>query len=308
MSFLKSLSDTFFRGMSVATLSLLFLQFTGCSSFNYTEAESPMPLLVAPVMVPQPKVALVLGSGGPRGYAHIGVMRVLEEAGIKYDLVVGSSVGALIGAFWANGYSASEIDELSKQGGPLTVFDFSIFADRGWIHGQKLQDFVNDRLRSQNIEAMPRKFIAVATRIKDKQPIFFNSGNVGVAVRASSAVSKIFAPVGIQGIEYEDGDESLPVAVRVARQSGATFVIAIDVTARPGSAPAGTSISRIEREAKRRARIEPELAYADFVIHPEIRFNSLPTADFFEHARQSGERAAKNLLPRLEAAIRARSN
>ena len=197
-------------------------------------------------------------------------MKVLEEAGISYDLVVGSSVGSLIGAFWASGYSVSEIDELSKQGGPLTVFDFSLFADRGWIHGQRLQDFVNDRLRFQRIELMPRKFIAAATRLNDKLPVFFQSGNAGVAVRASSAVSQIFSPVGIQGVEYEDGDESLPVAVRAARQAGAKFIIAVDVTAVPGTAPSDTSVSRLERESKRRTRIDPELVNVDFVIHPDL--------------------------------------
>ena len=191
----------------MVALLLTLPQLTGCSSFNYIGADSPTPLVSVPAMSPKPKIALVLGSGGPRGFAHIGVMKVLEEAGIEYDLVVGSSVGSLIGAFWANGYNASQIDEISRQGGPLTVFDFSLFADRGWIHGQRLQNFVNDRLGPQKIEAMPRRFIAVATRIQDKQPVFFNSGNVGVAVRASSAVSKVFSPVGIQGIEYEDGDE-----------------------------------------------------------------------------------------------------
>jgi NTE family protein len=257
-------------------------------------------------MSPKPKVALVLGSGGPRGYAHIGVMKVFEEAGVEYDLVVGSSVGSLIGAFWANSYNASQIDELSKQGGPLTVFDFSLFADRGWIRGQRLQNFVNERLGNQKIEAMPRRFIAVATRIEDKRPVFFRSGNVGVAVRASSAVSRVFSPVGIQGIEYEDGDESLPVAVRAARQAGASFVIAIDVTATPGSAPAGTSSFRLAKEARRRGRIDPELADADFVIHPEMNFNTWPTPEFFEHARQSGENAARRLLPNLRALIAAK--
>ena len=306
MNFSKSLPDIFRRSVRIAALSLTSLQFNGCASFNYTEPDSPAPLLVVPAMHPQPKVALVLGSGGPRGYAHIGVMKVLEEAGIRYDLVVGSSVGSLIGAFWANGYSASQIDELSKQGGPFTVFDFSLFADRGWIHGQRLQNFVNERLSNQKIERMPRKFIAVATRIEDKQAVFFNSGNVGVAVRASSAVSKVFAPVGIQGVEYEDGDESLPVAVRAARQAGATFVIAVDVTARPGSAPANTSAARLKRESKRRARIDPELIHADFVIHPEMNFNSSPTSGFFEQARRSGEKTAQILLPDLKAAMSAK--
>lgn len=289
--------------MKRAALIFALVQLTGCASFNYTLADSPIALASVPVMNPKPQVALVLGSGGPRGYAHIGVMKVLEEAGIEYDLVVGSSVGSLIGAFWGSGYSASEIDELSKQGGPLTVFDFSIFADRGWIRGQRLQDFVNDRLRNQRIELMPRKFIAAATRLNDKQPVFFQSGNAGVAVRASSAVSQIISPVGIQGVEYEDGDESLPVAVRAARQAGAKFVIAVDVTAVPGTAPADTSASRLEREAKRRARIDPELMHADFVIHPDLGFGTVPTSTFFEHARKSGELTAKRLLPSLQAAM-----
>lgn len=289
--------------MKGAALIFALIQLTGCASFNYTLADSPIALASVPVMNPKPQVALVLGSGGPRGYAHIGVMKVLEEAGIEYDLVVGSSVGSLIGAFWGSGYSASEIDELSKQGGPLTVFDFSIFADRGWIRGQRLQDFVNDRLCNQRIELMPRKFIAAATRLNDKQPVFFQSGNAGVAVRASSAVSQIISPVGIQGVEYEDGDESLPVAVRAARQAGAKFVIAVDVTAVPGTAPVDTSASRLEREAKRRARIDPELMHADFVIHPDLGFGTVPTSAFFEQARMSGELTAKRLLPSLQAAM-----
>lgn len=291
--------------MKKVALLLALTQLAGCSSFNYTQEDSPIALASVPTMNPRPQVALVLGSGGPRGYAHIGVMKVLEDAGIGYDLVVGSSVGSLIGAFWASGYSASQIDELSRQGGPLTVFDFSLFADRGWIHGKRLQDFVNDRLHGQRIELMPRKFIAVATRLSDKHPVFFQSGNPGVAVRASSAVSKIISPVGIQGVEYEDGDESLPVAVRAARQAGAKFVIAVDVTAVPGTAPADTSASRLEREAKRRARIDPELMHADFVIHPDLGFGAVPTAAFFEHARRTGESAAGHLLPGLQAAMAA---
>lgn len=85
----------------------------GCAAFNYAAPDSPAPLEVVPPQTPRPRVALVLGSGGPRGYAHIGVMKVLEEAGIDYDLVVGSSVGSLVGAFWAAGYSAQEIDTIS---------------------------------------------------------------------------------------------------------------------------------------------------------------------------------------------------
>ena len=288
----------------LTTLLIAALSVTACAQFNHAQPNSPVAMSAVPAITPAPRVALVLGSGGPRGYAHIGVMRVLEDAGIGVDLVVGSSVGALLGSFWAHGYSAQALDDLSQTGGPLTVFDFSLWADRGWIHGQRLQDYVNTGLNNSNIEDMPRPFIAVATRLQDKQPVFFNSGNVGVAVRASSAVHSIFSPVGIHGVEYEDGDESLPVAVRAARQAGAQFVIAVDVTARPGSAPEGTSAVRLEREARRRAHIDQELQHADFVIHPDMGFATRPTPTFFRMARLSGEHEAQRLLPQLKAALR----
>jgi NTE family protein len=221
--------------------SAILVHVAGCAVFNYVERDSPIASSRVNGYSPPPKITLVLGSGGPRGYANIGLMKALEEAGIEYDLVVGSSVGSLIGVFWAAGFTAKEIDALARNGAPLTLFDISPFADRGWIRGQRLQDYVNNRLGNQSIENLKRRLIVVATRREDKVPVYFQTGNVGVAVRASGAVPTIISPVGINGVEYEDADESLPVAVRVARQAGAQFIIAVDVTAQPGSAPAGTS-------------------------------------------------------------------
>ena len=277
---------------------------SGCSAFNYAGADSPLPQLSAAPLVPSPRVALVLGSGGPRGYAHIGVMKVLAEAGIDYDLVVGSSVGALVGAFWANGLDSDEIDKISRSGGPLTLFDISPFADRGWIRGQRLQDYVNTRLGSKSIEQMPRRLIVVATRRDDKAPVFFQSGNIGVAVRASSAVPRIISPVGINGTEFEDADESLPVAVRAARQAGAQFVIAIDVSARAGAAPRGTSQALLDRDARRRRRIDPEVATADFLIHPDLEYAAGPSRSYFVKAQAMGELSARDVLPDLVDQLR----
>jgi NTE family protein len=154
---------------------LMATALSGCAAFNYTAPDSPVPQLAAAAAAaePRPRVALVLGSGGPRGYAHIGVMKVLEEAGVKVDLVVGSSVGSLIGAFWAYGYSAAQLDATARSGGPLTLFDISPFADRGWIRGQRLQEYVNDRLGNASLEQLPRRLIVAATRRDDKQPVFF---------------------------------------------------------------------------------------------------------------------------------------
>jgi NTE family protein len=180
------------------------------------------------------------------------------------------------------------------------LFDLSVFADRGWIHGQRLQDYVNDRLNNASLEKLPRRLIVATTRRADKQPFFFERGNVGVAVRASSAVAGIISPVGVQGIEYEDADESLPVAVRAARQAGAQFVIAVDVSARAGKAPAGTSSAWLERDAARRSRIDPETRLADFVIHPDMEYMAGASASYFAQAQRAGEAEAGRLLPELK--------
>lgn len=281
-------------GVALATVLL-----AGCAAFNYTGPDSPVAQPALQPMEPRPRVALVLSSGGPRGYAHIGVMRVLEEAGIEVDLVVGTSVGSLLGVFWADGRSAAEIDALSQDGGPLTLFDLSPSADRGWIHGQRLQDYVNTSLGDRPIEQLRRRVVVGATRRDDKAPVFFTSGNAGVVVRASSAVPGILSPVGIQGTEYEDGDESLPLAVRAARQAGARFVIAVDVTPRPETAPPDASASQRERVNRRSARIAPEAALADHLIHAELDFAASPLPSYFRYARSTGELSARKQLPLL---------
>lgn len=278
----------------------------GCAAFEYTGPDAPQALPEPPRLDPAPRIALVLGSGGPRGYAHIGVLRVLEEAGIEPDLVVGSSVGALIGAFWASGLSAAEIDRRSFEGGPLTVFDPSPFADRGWIHGQKLQDYVNRGVEGRRIEQLPRRLIVTVARREDKAGRFFLSGNTGVAVRASGAMPGIISPVGIAGVEYEDGDEAYPVPVSAARSAGARFVIAVDVSARPGSTPPEASAALRERDLRRRARIDPEVAQADFLFHPDLDYWAGPRHSYFVDARVRGEADARRHLPALQAALDAR--
>jgi NTE family protein len=278
----------------------------GCAAFNYQEKDAPVALPVLPPSVGAPKIAIVLGSGGPRGYAHIGAIKVLEQAGLEPNLIVGSSVGALIGAFWADGRKAAQIQEEAFAGGPLTLFDLNPFADRGWIRGQKLQDFVGNQLGNRSIEQLSKPLIIVATNRNDKTPVFFNRGNIGVAIRASSAVPGIISPVGITNIEYEDADVSLPVAVKIAKAAGAQFVIAIDVSARPGSAPVGTDIKWLERDAQRLARIQPEVALADFVIHPDMGYIASPRRGFFEKAFKSGETETLARLPELLLALRAK--
>lgn len=295
------------RTAAIGLAALPLLALPGCAAFNYTATDAPMALSELPLLTPAPGLAIVLGSGGPRGYAHLGVLRVLEEAGIKPDLVVGTSVGALLGVFWASGLSASELDAMSLQGGPLTVFDPSLFADRGWIHGQRLQDYVNDGLRGRRLEELPRRALIVATRRDDKSARFFASGNSGVAVRASSAMPGIVSPVGIHGVEYEDGDESLPVAVSAARACGARFVIAVDVSAHAGSTPVEAPEAMRQRDLRRRTRIDPEVTKADVLIHPDLGYWAGPWQSYFLACRAIGEATARQALPALLEQLRVRT-
>ena len=291
-----------FLGMAVAaTLPAL----GGCAAFNHVGPDAPVARTMPIPLTPAPKLAVVLGSGGPRGYAHVGILKVLEEAGVVPDVVVGSSVGSLIGAFWAAGLNATEIDLLSQTGGPLTLFDPSLFADRGWIRGQRLQDYVNRGLGGRRLEALPRRAIVVATRREDKQPVCFQEGNPGVAVRASSAMPGIISPVAIDGVEYEDGDESLPVPVSVARAPGATFVIAVDVSARAGATPPDASARQRDRDQRRRARIDPEIARSDFLFHPDLDYRAGPRQAYFDAARRLGEAHGLERLPALLERLKA---
>lgn len=287
----------------VAFASLLL---SSCTAYNYQAADAPVASKAVLRSDATQKIAVVLGSGGPRGYAHIGVLKVLEQAGIKPDLIVGSSVGALIGAFWAAGYSADQIDQMSNLGNPLTLFDPNPFADRGWIMGQKLQDFVNNNLNNQRIEDLPIRLIVVATKRDDNQARYFERGNLGVAVRASGAIPGIFSPVGIQGIEYEDGDESLPVPVSAAIAAGATFVIAVDVSAHENSTPPQISEEMRASDISRRMRIDPEVKKADFLIHPDLGYWASAREAYFLKCKRIGEQTARESLPTLLSALEAR--
>jgi NTE family protein len=293
---------TTMRILLATALALL----TGCAAFNYTGPDAPIAQTAPKLLSPAPRIAVVLGSGGPRGYAHIGVIKALQAQGIVPDLVVGSSVGALIGAFWASGLTAQQLDAQSKAGGPLTLFDINPFADRGWIQGQRLQDYVNRELGGKPIEGLGKPFIAVATQREGKSPVLFLNGNTGVAIRASSAVPRVISPVGIAGVEYEDGDVSLPLAVGAARAAGAQFVIAVDVSAHASSTPADAPADWVKRDMERRAKIAPEVAKADFLIHPDLGYAASPSRSYFDKATLLGEQTAVQRAPALAAALKAR--
>jgi NTE family protein len=176
------------------------------------------------------KIGLALGGGSARGWAHIGVLRALNEAGIYPDIVVGTSIGAVVGGC----YVAGELSALEQFALELTrrkvlsFLDFN-FSGSGLITGQRLCDVLEARLKGIAIEALPKRFVAVATEIGTGHEIWLSRGRLVDAMRASYALPGIFRPVAIDGRWLFDGALVNPVPVSVCRALGARYVIAVNV-------------------------------------------------------------------------------
>ncbi len=275
----------------------------GAAEFEYDGSHGPR--YVAPrAAASRPQVALVLGSGGRRGFAHAGVLRALEAGGIKPDLIVGVSIGSIIGALYAGGMSAADVEQLALQ------LDLSTLRDLSWLHwgqvrGQKLQNFVNDRVQQRPLESMGVRFAVVATRQRDGALQIFNSGDTGVAVRASSAVPGRFYAVRIGGVTYVDGDAASPVPVRAARTLGATIVIAVDISARVDNVPHGVPDEWLRTDRDRRKRIDAEVAHADVLIHPDVGYFAGTSGSYRARVIAAAAEATRAALPQIKGVIAA---
>ena len=220
---------------------------------------------------PAPRVALVLGSGGPRGFAHIGVLKALEDNGIKPDLIVGSSVGSVVGALYAAGMSARDLETLARELHIMRFFEWGMLAKRP-NSGEPIQVFVNERVNGRTIEQFPRMFVATATRMSDRKLVLFNRGDAGLAVRASSASAPEFTAVRVGDQMFMDSDEMAPVPIRAARALGAKIVIAVDVSAYPQDTPPGVPKEWIDKDARRARQVAAEASGADVLLHPNIGY------------------------------------
>ena len=269
-------------------------------------ASKPVP---PPIVAPPPvklKIGLALGGGAAKGFAHIGVIKMLEASGIHPDVVAGTSAGSVVGALYASGMDAFALQQTAFGLDEAKIRDVRLFSG-GLVQGQALQDYVNQLLHKQPIEQLKMPFAAVATELESGTRTVFVRGNTGRAVRASSSIPGVFEPVEIHGKHYVDGGVVSPIPVDAARQLGADFVIAVDISAAPdGSNPqgmmniVGQSISIMGRQLAAQ-----ESARADVVIRPDLRGIG-PTA--FEQKNQAileGEKAALAAVPTIRAKLAA---
>lgn len=290
-------------------VGLVMLSLLGACAFRQPnsgvppEARSVWP---APGVHRAPVVGLVLSGGSARGYAHIGVIRVLDEAGIRPDVVVGTSAGSIVGAVYASGASA---DDLVRYGDQV---DWSLLRDLGiprlgFIRGDRVRALVNDRIGHRPIEAFPIRFAAVATDFRTGELVLFNHGDAGLVVQASSSIPGIFEPVAIGERLYVDGGLVSPLPISCARKMGATFVIAVDVIYPARESLPGTPLGALWQsfliQTERIKELEKPMA--DIVIAPRIRPTDRQyTFSDREHLMLAGQDAAREALPAIRALLK----
>ena len=251
---------------------------TGCTisaDFDYNDGQAPR--YDATLNHPA-RVAWVFSSGGPRGFVHIGVIKALEELKLKPDLIVGGSVGALVGALYAGGLRAAKLEALALDLGLLEIGRWALLGE-GKFDGAPIAEQVTTHLGYQNIEKLPIRFAAVAAEKISRKPVIFNAGNAGLAVQASSAIEGMFTPVRIRGTQYIDADLVVPLPVRLARALGAVKVLAVDASAHEDRAPAGAQRFR-ESDLRKRALTIPDARAADVSLQPDFGYYVNATKEY----------------------------
>jgi NTE family protein len=300
--------------MKVLLAILAGLLIAGCAGSPKTDSVPELPTVAAvltPVVVKTPpRIGLALGGGAARGFAHVGVIQVLEEAGIRPALVTGTSAGSLVAALYASGKTGKQLQHVAETMEEVTIADWTLpLFTRGMLRGDALARYVSEQVGSRRIEDMVLPLGIVATDLNSGQSVIFQRGDTGTAVRASSAVPAVFQPVKISGRDYVDGGLVSPVPVRAARKMGAELVIAVDISSVPeGNGTGGTLDILLQTFTIMGSSINQfELRDADIVVRPALV--GVSSADFSARKRaiEAGRKAMLQLMPQLRAAIAAKS-
>jgi NTE family protein len=292
------------RTIAVRLIGLvLFLATASCA---VKEIQPSTPTQPPPVVQPLPRAArigLVLGAGAARGFAHVGVIKILESNKIPIHLIVGTSVGSAVGSLYAYGYNAFDLQKLSFSVEQNELVDLAVFPDNGFIKGEKLESFINKMVKNTPLEKMKIPFFAVAAEVQTGEEVVFGKGNTGAAVRASCSIPGIFRPAKIAGKTYVDGGVVSPVAVDAARKMGADVVIAVDISGAAGrtppeNTPSNTVDTILQSFSIMYARLSAlQVPHADVVIKPRV--GHIGSSDFSKRheAVLEGEKAALEALP-----------
>ena len=286
-----------------------WLALAGCNTTPPATGQAPAEPVAQPRPAPRPpRIGLALGGGAARGFAHIGVIQVLEENGLRPDLVVGTSAGSVVAALYAAGHTGLQLATLADGMDEATITDWA-FPLRGAIRGEALASYIRKHTGGKAIEQMKIPLGVVATDLADGQPILFQRGDTGTAVRASSSVPAVFQPVKIGEREYVDGGLVAPVPVRFAKQMGAEFVIAVDISSPPDGAATGDAMRMLLQTFSIMGRSinNFELKEADIVLRPKL--TGISSADFSARKRSiaAGREMGLAMLAEMKSKIAAKA-
>ena len=299
--------DLFSRRVQTWTALTALAWLVGCSTPPAPPPDAQIPAPTPEVVPAKPKrLGLALGGGGARGFAHVGVLQVLEEAGIKPDLVVGTSAGSLVGALYASGKTGAQLQRIAETMEESTITDWALpFLNRGVLRGEALARYVTTQTQGRKIEELPIRLGIVATDLNLGEGVLFQRGDTATAVRASSAVPSVFLPVRINNRDYVDGGLVAPVPVRYAREMGAEVVLAVDISTTPEGSQAESMLQILLQTFNIMGKSIKalELKEAQVVVRPNL--TGVSSADFNARLRaiESGRAAMLAALPALKAAL-----
>ncbi|HWQ10317.1 MAG TPA: patatin-like phospholipase family protein [Holophaga sp.] len=294
-----------FKSILLACLALL----VACQPPSAAPRPSTPPAAQGPA--PVPRIALVLGGGAARGFAHVGVIRALEQERIPVNMVVGTSVGSLIGAIYASNLNSFDLEWTAFQLERDDLFDFGVMnavTGMGLAKGDKLEAWLKAHIKATNIEDMKLPFAAVATDLNWGQKVVLDKGPVARAVRASSAIPGIFQPVQHMGKYLVDGGVVDNIPISVAKAKGADIVIAVDISANLGN-PNITNLVGVTLQATNimfALNVERSKKEADVLITPQ-GIGDVGMLDFSQKKRlmQAGNEAGLKAVPAIRKAIEA---
>lgn len=283
------------RTLLLGTGTAMVLGCAGPSDRNHEGEDAPLPAPLAAA----PRLAWVFGSGGPRGFVHVGVVKAMAELRLRPDLIVGASAGAVVGALCAAGLDAAQLE---REALALQPWQLLRWQPGGRLHwsADGLAGWVNRALGGQPLQALPTPMACAALRLRDGAVVGFTRGNAGLAVQASSAIEGRFAPLIIRGDAFSDTDRHMPLPVRLARALGATRVLAVDASAHEDRAPAGAESYRTG-DLRKRALTQPDAQLADVLLHPDFGYWVSLSREFRERAIAAGYQATLAQTDRLRA-------
>jgi len=285
------------------TIVILFILNNYASKNQYDNLEAiPLENINKSILSKHKTLGIAFGGGGVRGFMHLGVIKALEEAGIKADIVTGSSAGSIAASLYATGMKYQQIEKIVTSLTEQDLADINIFSNGGLIGGKKLSKWIKKNTNYISIENTPIKLGITVTDLTQEKPLLITSGDMGKAVQTSSTVPVAFVPINSNGNIYIDGGILSLIPIRFAKAMGADIVVGVDIYCGKKNKPKEEMLN-IAMATLRLQSCEiskEEQSEADFIIRPDFEPKSFSNFDSKEQSIEAGYKATKTIITELQ--------